>query len=92
MRSSYIQLGKKQQNLGPDKDAAKEEYGRLIAGRQPVDEDTPEVTNFVLTSQLMRRARSRHDAQILRRHLHSFGKLIGDTLMVEKLTPDHVSD
>lgn len=34
----------------PEKDAAKEKYGRLVAGRQPVDDDTVVVTIWYVYS------------------------------------------
>jgi hypothetical protein len=36
----YVQIGKKQHNLGPDEQVAKQKYHALMAGRQPVTEDT----------------------------------------------------
>jgi len=39
-RAWYVQLGKKQHNLGPDEEAAKEKYHVLMAGRQPVTDVT----------------------------------------------------
>ena len=36
----YVQVGKKQHNLGPDEQVAKQKYHALMAGRQPVAEDT----------------------------------------------------
>jgi hypothetical protein len=36
----YVQIGKKRHNLGPDEQVAKQKYHALMAGRQPVTEDT----------------------------------------------------
>ena len=36
----YVQIGKKQHNLGPDEQVAKQKYHALMAGRQPVADDT----------------------------------------------------
>ncbi len=40
----YVQIGKQQRNLGPDEGTAKEKYGHLIAGSQPVNDKTTFVT------------------------------------------------
>jgi hypothetical protein len=36
----YVQIGKKQHNLGPDEQVAKQKYHALMAGRQPVTDET----------------------------------------------------
>jgi hypothetical protein len=86
----YVQIGKKQHNLGPDEEAAKEKYGRLIVGRQPINDETTVLTILYLFLAWWKdnRAASTHEQYV--HYIHSFGKFIGDKLTVEKFTPEHV--
>ncbi len=90
-KSWYVQINGKQHNLGADKEIAMQEYGRLIAGRQPVTDRTTVVTLLFqfLTWCKEHRAASTHEQYAF--YIHRFAKFIGDSLLIEKLTPDHVT-
>jgi integrase len=88
----YVQVGKKQHNLGPDEQVAKQKYHALMAGRQPVTEDT---TVYGVLFQFLgwnkqRREGSTHE--FYKRHIVSFAVYVGEGLTVGELKPFHVTN
>ena len=52
----YVQIGKKQHNLGPDEQVAKQKYHALMAGRQPAFA-YPQLEALFITSDSQREPR-----------------------------------
>lgn len=90
-RTWYAQLGKKQHNLGPDEEAAKEKYHVLMAGRQPVTDVTTvvDILYQFLAWDKQHRAASTHEQYAF--HINRFARFIGDSLPLARLTPDHIT-
>src|SRR3954470_7648199 len=87
----YVQIGKKQHNLGPDEQVAKQKYHALMAGRQPVTDDT---TVYSVLFQFLgwnkeQREGSTHG--FYKRPIVSFAAYIGESLTVGELKPFHVT-
>ena len=90
-RSWYVQIGKKQHNPGLDEQVAKQKYHALMAGRQPV---TDETTVYSVLFQFLgwnkeQRVGSTHE--FYKRHIGSFAAYIGESLTVGELKPFHVT-
>ena len=88
----YVQIGKKQRNLGPDEQVAKQKYHALIAGRQPVTEDT---TVYGVLLQFLgwnKQHREGSTHEFYKRHIVSFAVYIGEILTVGELKPFHVTN
>jgi integrase len=90
-QSWYVQIDKKQHNLGPDKEKAKQKYHELMAGRQPAETTTTVASiigRFLAWSQLNSQP-STHG--FYSRPLLSFCEAIGVNLKVRDLKPFHVT-
>jgi integrase len=88
----YVQIGKKQHNLGPDEQVAKQKYHALMAGRQPV---TDETTVYSVLFQFLgwnKQHREGSTHEFYKRHIVSFAEFIGETLTVGQLKPFHVTN
>jgi hypothetical protein len=91
-QSWYVQIGKKQHNLGPDEQVAKQKYHALMAGRQPVTEET---TVYAVLFQFLgwnKQHREGSTHEFYKRHIVSFAEYIGETLRVEELKPFHITN
>jgi len=87
-----VQIGKKQHNLGADEDVAKQKYHALMAGRQPVTDDT---TVYAVLFQFLgwnKNHRKGSTHQFYKRHVISFAEYIGESLTVGELKPFHVDN
>jgi integrase len=87
----YVQIGKKQHNLGPYEQVAKQKYHALMAGRQPVTDDT---TVYAVLFQFLgwnKEHREESTHEFYKRHIVSFAEQIGETLTVGALKPFHVT-
>jgi integrase len=88
----YVQIGKKQHNLGPDEEVAKQKYHALMSGRQPITDDT--IVYAVLFQFLgwdkQHREKSTHE--FYKRHIVSFAEYVGEMLTVGELKPFHVTN
>ena len=91
-QSWYVQLGKQQVSLGRDKEAAYEEYHRLMGQRTdgvPLETDSvARLLNRYLAWIEANRARPTFKKAL--HHLKSFGRKIGPDLKVNRLKPYHV--
>ena len=91
-QSWYVQLGKQQVSLGRDKEAAYEEYHRLMGQRTdgvPLETDSvARLLNRYLAWIEANRARPTFEKAL--HHLKSFGRKIGPDLKVNRLKPYHV--
>jgi hypothetical protein len=90
-QSWYVQIGKKQHNLGKDKKAAQTQYHELMLGRQV---STPNTTVHELAAQFLAWNRQQGKAPSTvhwyKRHIDSFIDHAGERLKVRDVTPDHV--
>ena len=91
-QSWYLQLGKQQIPLGKGKEAAWEEYHKLMGKRTdgvPLETDSvARLLNRYLAWLEANRARPTFEKAL--RHIKSFGLRIGPDLKVSKLKPYHV--
>jgi hypothetical protein len=88
----YVQIGKKQHNLGADEQVAKQKYHALMAGRQPV---TDETTVYAVLFQFLgwnKEHREPSTHEFYKRHIVSFAVQIGESLTVGELKPFHVTN
>ncbi|MGI8980557.1 MAG: tyrosine-type recombinase/integrase [Pirellulaceae bacterium] len=88
----YVQLGKKQHNLGPDKQEALAKYRALSAGEQAAEQG--EGMQVIAVLMLFKEWSEQHDTpatyNFYKRHLDSFIRHAGDKLTVKKLKPFHI--
>jgi integrase len=90
-QSWYVQIKGRQHSLGKDKDAALQEYYRLMAGEAPVTCKTPAVQvidQFLLWTQ-QNRAPATYDWYF--HHCQGFAKFIGAKLTVADIKANHVT-
>lgn len=87
----YVQIGKKQHNLGPDHDEAQRKYGALLAGRQEPGQDATvaAVVHLFLTWSKEHSEASTHE--FYSRPLTSFVEAVGTKLTSASLKPFHVT-
>jgi integrase len=88
----YVEIDRKQINLGTDKEAAYEEYYRLMAGKTPVNSRTPVA---VLLDQFLswvqgNRAASTYEWYKL--YIVSFAKFVGPKMKIGDLKPGKVDE
>ena len=88
----YVQIGKRQINLGRDKKAAWEKYHQLMADQDAVPEQLATVAQLFecyLEWCASRRSKGTYDNN--RRYLRSFIACIGTKLPISKLRPLHIT-
>jgi integrase len=88
----YVEIDRKQINLGTDKDAAYEEYHRLMAGMTPVTSRTPvaALLDQFLTWTQDNKAASTYEWY--KHYLVSFAKFVGPKMKIGDLKPGKVDD
>src|SRR5436853_2946659 len=86
-RSWYVQIGKKQHNLGPDEQVAKQKYHALMAGRQPVTDDTTVYSVLFQFLGFNKQYREGSTHELYRRYIDSFAAYSGETLKVGESKP-----
>jgi integrase len=87
----YVQLGKKQHNLGPDQEKAKQKYHVLMTGRQ-VASDSASAATIIGAFLVWSREQSEDSThEFYSRPLLSFVQSIGTSLCVGALKPFHVT-
>ncbi|HWB08625.1 MAG TPA: tyrosine-type recombinase/integrase [Pirellulales bacterium] len=87
----YLQIGKRQINLGKDKAAADIEYHRLMAER---GEPTPRITAHAVIDRFLGWAEANREpgtVAFYRRHLDEFKQAISPRLKAAELKRDHVT-
>jgi len=87
----YVQIGKKQHNLGKDKDKAQTKYHRLMSGRQDVTDDTQVFVVFLQFLEWNKANKAPGTHEFYKRHINSFAEFIGQNLTVGDLKPYHVT-
>ena len=91
-KSWYVQIGKKQVELGKDKNEAFQKYHGLMAGRQPVTDDT---TVYAVLFQFLgwnKLHREPTTHEFYKRHIISFAEFVGESMVVAQLKPFHVTN
>lgn len=90
-QSWYVQLGKQQINLGPDKNAALDQYNFLMAGRADLTPSTPAV--YLLDRFLEWASRNLKPKTYgwYKGFLQSFAEHIGKRMRVGEVKPHHVT-
>ena len=91
-RSWYVQIGKRQINLGKDKEAAWEKYHGLMAERHRLAALTTTVVNILeayLAWCQTRRAEGTY--RLAKTYLSSFARTLNRRLNICKLTPRHIT-
>jgi site-specific recombinase XerD len=87
----YVQIGKKQINLGKDREAADIEYHRLMAER---GEPTPRITAHAVIDRFIAWAEANREpgtVSFYKRHLDEFKRAISPRLKAAELKRDHVT-
>lgn len=88
----YVEINRKQINLGTDKDAAFEEYHRLMASMEPATSRTAVV---VLLDQFLgwtKENKAEGTYKWYFQYLQNFGRFIGPKLRIGDLKPTRVND
>ena len=88
----YVQIGKRQINLGRDKKTAWDKYHQLMAERDSIPEQLATVAQLFeayLEWCFSRRSKGTYDNN--RRYLRSFIECIGKKLTISKLRPLHIT-
>jgi integrase len=88
----YVEIDRKQINLGTDKEAAYEEYHRLMAGRTPVNSRT---TVAALLDQFLTWTKDNRSESTFTWYEHyvvSFARFVGPKMKVGDLKPGKVDD
>lgn len=90
-RAWYVNLDGRPRRLGTEEETAWQEYHKLMAGRQPLDD---KATVVLLLDQFLtwlhdNRAASTHALYVF--HLKSFSRQIGPRMTVAQLRPIHVT-
>ena len=89
--SWYVQIGRKQHNLGRDEKAAKLNLAKLIAEKRPPALDAPVVTLFDRFLDWCKVNRSPRSHEFYQDAINSFRQSIGNRLTVDDLRPYHVT-
>src|SRR4029434_695818 len=87
----YVQIGKKQHNLGADEAEAKRKYHVLMIGHRPVNDETTVVELLVRFLEWNKQHRSAGTQELYGRHILPFAEHIGDALLLADLKPHHVT-
>ena len=90
-KAYYCEIDRKQIRLGPDKDAAIEEYHRLMAGHIPATSRTPAVVILDQFLQWTKENRSERTFEWYYRPVKSFAEFIGSKSTPGQLRPNDVS-
>jgi integrase len=88
----YVQIGKKQHNLGPDEAAAKRKYYALMADRQDATDSSQVIAVLRKFLAWNKAHRSAGTQTFYSRPILSFAEHIGETLTVDKLKNHHVTE
>lgn len=87
----YVQLAKKQHNLGSDKEEAERKYRALMAGKQEATDDTHVITILTQFLEWAKDRKSDESYRLFARHCGSFGRFCGK-LTIGKLRNRHVTE
>ena len=91
-RTWYVQIGKRQINLGKDKKLAWDKYHELMAAKDSVDQQVATVAQlFEVYLEWCQKRRSKGTYENNRRYLRSFIACIGMRLAISKLRPMHIT-
>jgi integrase len=91
-KSWYVQLGKKQHNLGSDKTAAMTAYYTLMAGKQELADSSQVVAVLRKFLEWNKKHRAAGSHKFYSRPILSFAQHVGDALTVANLKNSHVTD
>lgn len=92
-QSWYVQIGKRQINLGRDRKQAWQKYHDLMANREFVSKDLETVAQlYEMYLDWCEQRRSAGTYRNNRLYLRSFVSCIGTRLRIERLRPLHISD
>jgi integrase len=91
-QSWYVQIGKRQINLGPDKAEAFAEYHVLMTQRKTIRAADPAVVLIDRFLEWVQNARAATTYEWYRMHLASFAAFIGKRLKADDIRPHHVTE
>ncbi len=91
-QSWYVQLGKRQINLGRDKAEAFEQYHALMTQRKTIRPTDPVVVLIDRFLDWVQHARASTTYEWYKMHLESFAGFIGKRLKADEVQPHHVTE
>jgi integrase len=90
-KSWYVQIGKKQHNLGPDEKEAWRKCHVLLSGRQVATADAPVANVLLQFLEWNRQHKQASTHEFYRRHIVSFNDHLTAGLTIAELKPHHVN-
>jgi len=88
----YVQIGRKQINLGPDKKQAWSRYTTLMASQEQIEAETTAVVElFNRYLDWLSKNRSAGAYDLARRYLSSFARTFPKSLAIARLNPSHIT-